>query len=465
MKIEIIDPVECRVKSTFTAEIKPCLTYTGVYYRKEQIPGTDRKKNVRHEYPKDCLIRRENGYSYFFKGHLDRVINYLNKRHIYHAIEYLSKTHIKPKQFNLTGILFRPDQIELMNCAVVYEKDQNGVIVAPTGTGKTILQLGIRSAFPNHPALLLAHTIDIVQQTVDECEKFGFDRVQQIGGGVKYEGEFGHTVVSTIHSFNKIPVEDWLYRFPILIVDEAHHVGKFEGIWANVLNTIQSSVRIGFTATLPTQEEAEMALEGLLGPVLGEQTINEASELGILAEPKIKLLKSSYSPRIREISRYQEVYESGIIHNDDRNRMIVETILERVKEGEISLIFVNRLEHGENLVALFKSMGKIYVPFVRGEMKPTERKNIKETLISGKRKAVIATTAWKEGINIPSLNVVFNAGGGKDELPVLQTVGRGLRRTDEKDKVTIYDVFDPSHPYLISHFGQRITLYMENGWL
>jgi len=60
---------------------------------------------------------------------------------------------------------------------------------------------------------------------------------------------------------------------------------------------------------------------------------------------------------------------------------------------------------------------------------------------------------------------VFNAGGGKDELPVLQTIGRGLRRTDEKDKVIIYDFFDPSHPYLISHFGQRVTLYMDNGWL
>jgi superfamily II DNA or RNA helicase len=216
---------------------------------------------------------------------------------------------------------------------------------------------------------------------------------------------------------------------------------------------------------LPTQEEAEMALEGLVGPVVGEQTINEATDLGILAEPHIKLLKSPYDSYTRSLTKYPEVYEDGVINNEKRNRIIVDTILKHKEKGEISLIFVNRIEHGMNLVELFKTEGSCYVPFVRGDMKATERKNIKQKLIDGKRKVVIATTAWKEGINIPSLNVVFNAGGGKDELPVLQTIGRGLRRTDKKDKVIIYDFFDPSHFYLISHFGQRVTLYMQNGWL
>jgi len=272
-------------------------------------------------------------------------------------------------------------------------------------------------------------------------------------------------VVSTIQSFKKIDIDDWIDQFPVLIIDEAHHVTKFDGGYAKVLRYMLSPVKIGFTATLPTQEEAEMALEGLVGPVVGEQSINEATELGILAEPHITLLKSPYDSFVRSLNRYPEVYEEGIIQNEKRNWMVVETILKHKEKGEISLVFVNRIEHGQNLVKLFKEVGHIYVPFVRGDMKATERKNIKQNLIEGKRKVVIATTAWKEGINIPSLNVVFNAGGGKDELPVLQTIGRGLRRTDKKDKVVIYDFFDPSHQYLISHFGERITLYMNNGWL
>lgn len=464
MKIEVIDPVECRVKRAFLSAVKPCLTYTGVYYRKEHIEGTNRKRMARHEYPKDCITSKDANHFYFLRGHLDRVTQYLDSKNIKHQVDYAVDLHLPPESYKLDGILFRPDQINLMNNAVKY-KEQNGVIVAPTGTGKTILQLGIRSAFPNHRALILAHTIDIVQQTVDECLKFGFDDVQQIGGGKRYDGRFGETVVSTIQSFKKIPMDDWMAEFPVLIIDEAHHITKFEGTYATVLRYILSPVKIGFTATLPTQEEAELALEGFIGPVVGEQTINEAADLGILAEPKIKLIKSPYDSFVRSLSRYPEVYEEGVINNERRNRMVVDTILEHKDIGHVCLIFVNRLEHGENLVKLFKEIGRCHVPFVRGDMKATERKNVKQALLDKKRKIAIATTAWKEGINIPSLNVVFNAGGGKDELPVLQTIGRGLRRTDEKDKVTIYDFFDPSHFYLISHFGQRITLYMDNGWL
>jgi superfamily II DNA or RNA helicase len=465
MKIEIIDPVECRVQTSFGPAIQPCLTYTGVYYRKERIPDTDRKRMVRHEYPKQSFTLKDKHHWYFFRGHLDRVVNHLKLRKINFGIEYMGHMHLPPEPYKLNGIKFRPDQLDLMNGAISYDKEQNGVIVAPTGTGKTILQLGLRSAFPKQRALILTHTIDIVQQTVDECRKFGFDNVQQIGGGKQYDGTFGDTVVSTIQSFCKIEKDDWMDEFPIVIVDEAHHVTKFDGTYAKVLRHILAPVRIGFTATLPTQEEAEMALEGLIGPVIGEQTINEATELGILAEPKVRLLKSPFNRTTKEIRRYPEVYEHGIINNYERNRLIVETILKHKERGEISLIFVNRIEHGKYIAKLFKMIGGIYVPLVQGDMKPTERKNVKQTLLEGKRKVVIATTAWKEGINIPSLNVIFNAGGGKDELPVLQTIGRGLRRTDEKDRVTIYDFFDPSHHYLISHFGQRITLYMEHNWI
>ena len=70
-----------------------------------------------------------------------------------------------------------------------------------------------------------------------------------------------------------------------------------------------------------------------------------------------------------------------------------------------------------------------------------------------------------EIINIPSLNCVIIAYGGKDSKRTLQTIGRGLRKTDEKDIVTIIDFFDPSHPSLINHFGHRISLYCEEGWL
>jgi superfamily II DNA or RNA helicase len=78
---------------------------------------------------------------------------------------------------------------------------------------------------------------------------------------------------------------------------------------------------------------------------------------------------------------------------------------------------------------------------------------------------VIATAVWKEGINIPSLDVVINAAGGKSEIQTLQSIGRGLRRTEEKLQVIVVDFFDATHKMLIAHFGERVSLYFDLGWM
>jgi hypothetical protein len=63
------------------------------------------------------------------------------------------------------------------------------------------------------------------------------------------------------------------------------------------------------------------------------------------------------------------------------------------------------------------------------------------------------------------LYVVFNAAGGKDELPTIQSTSRCLTVAEGKERAIIHDVFDPSHPYLIDHFGHRLSVYTEKGWL
>jgi len=457
--IEVVNPIECRIPIKDAPLLKDILSYTKVFYKKGRFGQQNRKT-----YQKQCFHSKTTYHKFFYRGYLDRVTQHLDKLRIQYEIKGMNDFGIDPMAPLLRDIKFRSDQIDLINNAINTEQ-QNGIIQSATGTGKTILQLGIVSCFPNHRILLLAHTIGIVKQTVEEAIKFGFDNVQQIGGGEKYQGEmYGNLVVSTMQSFGKISHEHWMDYFHGVIIDEAHHVSSFEGTYAKILTKLLAPIRLGFTATLPEIEEARMAIEGLIGPVVGELSINEAVDKGILAKPVIKLVRSNYNQNIRDIRKYADVYDEGIVHNNSRNSQIVDIILGHVEQGDSCLIFVNRIEHGEYLEAMFSIQG-LTVPFVRGSMPSLERENIKESLIQKRRKVAIATTAWKEGINIPSLNVVINAGGGKSEIPVLQAIGRGLRRVDEKDQVIIYDFFDPSHPYLIAHFGERVTLYMDMGWL
>jgi superfamily II DNA or RNA helicase len=362
---------------------------------------------------------------------------------------------------SLPGITFRSDQLDLINYATAALR---GIIKAPTGTGKTILQMGLMSCYSNINTLLLAHTIAIVNQTAEELIEKGFNDVQVMGGGRERSHLYGKIVVSTMQTFKLLDPNEYSDYFGMVIIDEAHHVTNSEGIYGQILTNLLAPIRLGFTATLPTEEKAKFAMEGLLGPVIGEQTIQEASDLGILATPKIKLVKSRYNHRIHDLKRYQEVYEEGIVKNRSRNRQIVNLIEQYINEDKTILVVVTRIDHGNAIQNLAESHG-LDVEFVQGNTESDTREKIKKLLIRKRIKCVITTAVWREGVNIPSLDVLINAAGGKSEIMTLQTLGRGLRKTEEKDEVIIVDFFDPSHHYLISHFGERVTLYMDNNWL
>jgi superfamily II DNA or RNA helicase len=87
---------------------------------------------------------------------------------------------------------------------------------------------------------------------------------------------------------------------------------------------------------------------------------------------------------------------------------------------------------------------------------------VKEALQAKEIKCVIATTVWREGINIPSLGCIINACGGKSEIVTLQAIGRGLRTSEGKDRILVVDFLDP-YKYLAQHAIMRIQTYVETG--
>lgn len=454
IKFTIINPVWCVMKRRDYNRIEPAFLYECEYWQK------GRYHKERFTYDKSLAQNHFKGDTYFYYGHLRRILSYCNKNNI--GTEVIKEFESpEPTGYpNLPDLTFRPDQLDILNRAL---RRKRGVILSPTGTGKTILQLGLMSAWPKAHILLLAHTKDIITQTYDEMVKFGMQPVQMIMGG-RSKDIVHPFVVSTIQSYAK---HETLYTkyFDMVIVDEGHHISKFDGQYAKVLQNCYAPLRYTFTATLPNKEAHRLALEGLIGPVISHMKINTAVEKKILAKPVIKLKKVPYDNFIREQKSYPYAYDAGIVENDVRNHMIIDIADNLRQEGKSSLIMVTKIEHGKRLAQIASERFGLKVPFVSGSMKSTTRTNVKNKLINKKIKVVIATVVWKEGINIPTLDAVINAGGGKDEVGTLQSVGRGLRRTEDKHVVTIYDFFDPSHPYLIRHFGERVTLYMDEGWL
>ena len=132
-----------------------------------------------------------------------------------------------------------------------------------------------------------------------------------------------------------------------------------------------------------------------------------------------------------DLRKYQDVYSFGIVNNQLRNRQIAEIVKEFYKQNKITLIFVTHIEHGNLIAEEIKNLFGYKVPFIQGSMSMEDREDIKAGLISKKVKICLATTSWREGVDIPNLSAVVLTGGGKSEIQVLQGIGRGLRRTKD----------------------------------
>lgn len=464
--IEIMDAILSRTNKDNLSFIEPVLSYKAVYWKKGQY------RKEKQEYMKK-IFKTKGKSIYFFSGFVPRVKDYIKSTG--------TKVKVFEEKIPIFYDLKRMDElinldtkkrIELRdyqkNLIRIAFKEKRGIIKAATGIGKSYVILGMINCFdPSEKVLVLCHTTSIVKQLYDEFKQY-IRSITMLGGDAdpdeKKKPFSTRLVVSTIQSFSRINPESYCDYFSCVFIDESHRVSSFEGEYAHVLSNLLAPIRIGTTATPPITPQAVFAYEGLIGPIIGEMTINEAAEKDILAKPRIKLIKAGFPPGIRDLRDYHTVYYEGIVKNKTRNSQIISIIQEIICRKETVLVFVNKIEHGNNILSIADEQG-LEVVFVQGSSTLEIRERIKYELETGVTKAVIATSVWKEGVNIVNLNNVINAGGGKSEIQTLQQVGRGLRKTAEKTVVIIYDFFDSAHPYLISHSGDRICLYMDNKWL
>ena len=452
MKITIHDPIYSQIEKSGIPLFRPLLSYISEYWKQ----GPYRRE--RKTYEKSFMGKD----GVFLTGFIPKIMGETEKHKIplewKGAIEYIEPTRETPR---LKGVTFRPDQLSLISTAL---DKQRGVLQAPPGIGKTILALGIMSCFEESDILFLCHEKTLINQTYDEMVAKGFDRkeISIIGGGSS-EKNFNRITIAMMQTFKKY-AEKTSNFFDIVFVDECHRAMAPDSTYYKILTSLCAPVRFGLTATLPNEQSHRLALEGLIGPVIDQLSIHEGVDLGLLAKPKIKIIKVPYSHAIRELRRYPDVYTAGVVNNKARNSLLVVETLKLIQDGKTALILVTKIEHGQNLKNIFNDRGHD-IPFIWGQTEGDERNQMKNALQRKNLKCIIASTVFSHGINIPSLGAVINAAGEKSEVATLQRIGRGLRKTDEKDEVIIVDFLDLSHPYLVSHVAHRLELYSNEGWL
>ncbi len=462
--IKILDSVHCKANAAARKLILPALKYKTTIWIKYRFGRKQPKIQTSY------LItgRKETGGS-FLTGLLPDVLKHKNNKE---KIKINGKNNIEifsPKQkASLPGITFRKDQQDVFK---IIKKKQRGLIVFPTGSGKTIIASGIISMFLPCRTLFLCHTIDLLMQTRKEFASFfGTKNLYTFGGGitVNWDNVKDNTsciVLSTIQSFISVKPEQYSCFFDITIVDESHHVSALTGQYGHVLLNNLSPRKYGLTATPPIDDKKTLINKGLIGGVIAELTISDGIKKKIIAKPKIKLLSVPIQEAIKHKCQrsYIDSYFYGIVKNRTRNMLILKEVIENEKKNESTLIVIEKTEHGQNIENMMKRKN-IEVKFIYGLTDKNDRLKVKKDLQEKKIKTVICSRIWKEGINIPSLNNIVLAFGQNNENSTLQTLGRGLRRNKEKQTICLVDFLDP-YNYIAQHAILRIQTYKKHGWI
>ena len=412
-----------------------------------------------HKEKKTATYSLVNKNGTFLSGFQKRVFDYLSRRRV--EFEFESPDYgIEAGEPKLKGIEFREDQQHALAEMVQVGR---GVWKAPTGAGKTLLICGLVSAF-HSTALIVVHTASLFNQTVQELERFfGKGKIGKLGAGLWEKKNISVGMIQTLNRHYKGKGNDG--GWGMMIVDEVHHVNAIGGSYGKVLKKVLAPVRFGFTATLPKTEKGRMAMEGLVGSVIGDTTYQELKENEVLADPVVRICKVPETDRYKDLKGgYIKVYDRGIVNNRGRNQLIVEKACELIDAGLTVLIMVEKIEHGHALLDMAEFMMPDVFCFLHGATEDEVKEEEKELFERRDRKGVIVTRIWSEGVNIRSIGAVLNAVGGESEIAAIQRFGRGLRKAEGKDSVYLYDFVDLNHKWFIKHSIKRMLTYLEAGW-
>jgi len=462
--ITILDCVHCKANKYAREAILPALEYENIFWKKGRY---GRSREIKKSY---MITGRAGTAGNFLTGLLDRVKSYCEKSKISITILGLRNIeNIEPtKNPSLKNIIFREDQKKAL---IAIKKNNRGKLIFPTGSGKTIIALGIFSMFPKCRILFLCHTKDLIEQTLKEIRKYFKDRdLFVIGAGYKSDWNEirkakNPIVLSTIQSFSRLNYKNYMAYFDVTLVDEMHHVNSLNSQYGHAMEHNLSPRRYGLTATEPTNKKEKLINEGIFGKTIASLSIIEGVKKGIVAKPKIRLIPVPIQETIKKLSgnKYKNYYEYGIVKNKKRNLLILKEVKRSINKKSSVLVIIERTEHGFILQKLFKQNG-INSPFVYGDVEKDKRSEVKEKLNDKNIKCVICSKVWKEGINIPTLNHIINAAGMKEEKGVIQSIGRGLRISEGKSKIILTDFLDP-YRFLAEHSIQRIQVYRRQKWI
>lgn len=345
------------------------------------------------------------------------------------------------------------------------------LLLSPTASGKSlILYLIVRylQMANMQKGLLIVPTTSLVEQMYKDFESYGYQSDKfchrQYSGKEKHTNKF--LTITTWQSIYKNPKE-YFEQFDFVLGDEAHQF-KAKSLTTILSGCTNAKYRIGCTGTLDGTQTHRLVLEGLFGVVYKATTTSELIENKQLADFNIKCLILKYNDEICKMVKnwkYQEEIDY-IVKNKERNDFIKNLVLSL--KGNTLILFQFVEKHGKDLHALIKEhAGKRHVFFVFGGTDVEVRESVR-AITEKEQDAIIVASygTFSTGVNIRNLHNIVFASPSKSRIRNLQSIGRGLRIGDNKEKATLFDIADDFRigkyvNYTLKHFIERVKIYDE----
>jgi superfamily II DNA or RNA helicase len=355
-----------------------------------------------------------------------------------------------------------PHQVE--GIKAWWQAGGRGVVVLPTGTGKTHLaNLAIEKA--KRPTLIITPTIDLMNQWYDELTLTFAAEVGLLGGGYY---EIKPLTVTTYDSAH-MHMRRIGNKFGLIVFDECHHLPG--PTYSESAICALAPFRLGLTATPERADFAHEQLDGLIGPIVYRREIAQLKG-DFLAHYRVQTLHVELNDEERyRYERARELYKAFLFANgiDMRQPRSWSEFLfaaHRSSEGrraylayreqrELALAAPAKLEllsrildrHNRDRVLIFthdnatvyRIARRFLVPVITHQTKAKERREILIKFNSGEYPIVATSRVLNEGVNVPEANVAVILSGSGSVREHVQRLGRILRKSGDK-AATLYEV-------------------------
>ena len=364
----------------------------------------------------------------------------------------------KGHQFEGQPIMLRDYQVEAIN---TFLTNPQALQEIATGAGKTITTATLSQLCEQlGRTITIVPNKSLVEQTEEDFIAVGLD--VGVYYGDRKDLNKTHTICtwqslnildkkSKNHEHDIVTLAEFLEDVKTVIVDEVH-MAKAE-VLKNLLtqNLCNAAIRWGLTGTVPKEKYESEQIFASIGPVVGGIKAHELQEMGVLSNCHVNVVQMI---DISEFTSYAE--ELKYLVTDDDRMIYISKLIRKIAESGNTLVLVNRIDSGKFIINEIPE-----AVFVSGEVKTKDRKEEYDEIKTSNNKIIVATYGVAAvGINIPRIFNMVLLEPGKSFVRVIQSIGRGIRKAEDKDFVQIWDVTSTCK-YAKRHLTERKKFYKE----